>query len=367
MFEPDASEAIQRIANRAHLHDQLTSDLQGDIGELHQDGWLIACWPSSRGGQGWGSEPGGAVAAFTALRALGRANLSLARLFEGHMNACKLVTLYGSDAQVSASVASVQSGNLLGVWGADDAKVPLRLQHKGRNGSRTENLSGAKVFASGLGYVTQAIVTAEDNGGVQLLLIPTDDQRRADVSMWDMAGMRATRSGRFDFTGIELSHDAFIGAPNDYYREPFFEGGIWRYCAAHLGAAEALYSLTRDALIERKRASDPHQQRRIVEMAIALETTRLLLLRAACEVEEAGAPPEKIALSLLAREHTNDACRTVLALSEQALGMGAHISGTPVERIRRDLSLFLCQAAPDAKRARAAEILVAKCRLPEHL
>ncbi len=367
MLEPGASEAVQRITNRAHLHDQLTSDLQGDIEELQREGWLSACWPASMGGEGWGSEPRGTVAAFTALRALGTANLSLARLFEGHMNACKLVTLYGSDAQVSASVASVRNGNLLGVWGANDANAPLRLQHHGRNGSRILHLSGAKVFASGLGYVSQAIVTAQYNGAEQLLLIPANDENRADASTWDMSGMRATRSGRYDFTGVELADDALIGALDDYYREPFFEGGIWRYCAAHLGAAEALYSLTRDALIKRKRASDPHQQRRVVEMAIALETTRLLLMRAACEVEEAGASPEKIALSLLAREHTHESCRTVLALSEQALGMTAHIAGTPVERIRRDLSLFLCQAAPDAKRARAAEILVAERKLPENL
>ncbi|MBU0669909.1 MAG: hypothetical protein KKG32_07585 [Alphaproteobacteria bacterium] len=37
--------------------------------------------------------------------------------------------------------------------------------------------------------------------------------------------------------------------------------------------------------------------------------------------------------------------------------MAAHEEGTAIERIRRDLGLFLCQAQPDAKRQRAARAL----------
>jgi hypothetical protein len=43
---------------------------------------------------------------------------------------------------------------------------------------------------------------------------------------------------------------------------------------------------------------------------------------------------------------------------EAALGLSAYAQGTPVERTLRDLRVFLRQAAPDAKRARAAKALV---------
>ena len=49
----------------------------------------------------------------------------------------------------------------------------------------------------------------------------------------------------------------------------------------------------------------------------------------------------------------------VLALVERALGMAAFARGARVERLRRDLGLYLRQAAPDAKLARAAATLVA--------
>lgn len=347
-------EVVPAIARRAAEADHATGDLGPDIALLGARGWLCACLPKAEGGEGWGTEPAGVQAAFEALRLLGRANLSVARLFEGHMNAVKLVLLYGSDAMRRETGAVVRDGLLLGVWGADDPSRPLAFER--RDGEL--RLGGAKRFASGLGLVGRAVVTAAGNDEVQMVLVPTDEEERCDAGGWRMGGMRATRSGRYDFEGVEVAAAALLGDPGDYLREPFFEGGIWRYCAAHLGGAEALYDALRVALVERGRAEDPHQQRRIVACAIAIETARLWLLRAARETEANGAAPEKATLSLLAREITERSCRAVLETLERGLGMAAHEEGTAVERIRRDLSLFVCQAAPDAKRARAAAALV---------
>ena len=38
----------------------------------------------------------------------------------------------------------------------------------------------------------------------------------------------------------------------------------------------------------------------------------------------------------------------------------SRLRGSAVERMARDLRLFLCQAAPDAKRTRAAKALIAR-------
>ncbi len=347
---------LAAIARRAPEEDRRDGDLSRDIDDLRKSGWLTVCLPGDAGGQGWGTDPEGAEPALAALRALGRANLSVARLFEGHMNATKLVMAYGA-APLRAEVARrVRDGLLLGVWGADVPAAPLQMVAE----ADAIRLQGAKSYASGLGVVGAAILTApSENGATQLLLVETDEPERADSSSWNAAGMRATRSGRYDFEGVRIGPDRLIGRPGDYEREPLFEGGVWRYCAAHLGGAEAVYTLMRDALVARDRAGDPHQQRRLVVAACALETARLWLERCAREAEAQAAPPRKAILSLLAREVTEDACRTVLAQAQAALGVGAHLEGSAIERIARDLSLFLCQAGPDAKRARAADALVA--------
>ena len=309
----------------------------------------------NEGGQGWGSEPSGSLVALDALRHLGRANLSVARLFEGHMNAVKLIALYADDRQRAAAFGQVRRGALLGVWGADDPD-DLTMTYAGEK----IRLSGAKRFASGLGLINEAIVIASDgDGGTHMLLAPADARKRSDASGWRMAGMRATRSGRYDFSGLVLSADSRIGQKGDYLREPHFEGGIWRYCAAHLGGAEALYTSMLDQLTARGRADDFDQRRRIVACATALETSRLWLRRCAKEIEAPDAAPGKAALALLAREVTEDACRTAIEIVDRSLGMAAHEEGSTVERMKRDLALFLCQAAPDAKRERAGRALVA--------
>lgn len=341
------------IAGRAAEADRDDGDLSADIDLLREAGWLTACLPLSVEGRGWGTDADGTMAAFDALRSLGRANLSVARLFEGHMNAVKLLFLYGDARLQGEGASAVREGVLLGVWGADDAASPLSIETK----DGAVHLRGAKRFASGIGLVQCAVVSAPTPLGLQLLHVPVDEEGRGDASCWRMGGMRATRSGRYDFDGVEIVDHCRMGVPNDYLREPYFEGGIWRYCAAHLGAAEALYAAMRAGLGNRGRADDPQQQLRLFDAAIAVETARLWLQRAAMAVEASDARPETATLSLMAREVTERSCRQVMEAAQRALGTAAHVAGTPIERICRDLSLFLCQAAPDAKNARAAAAL----------
>ena len=353
----------RRVSERAAAADRHAGSLAEDVADLRDAGWLRACLPHDAQGAGWGCEPAGTMAAFEALRRLGRANLSLVRLFEGHMNAVKLVAIYADSDLAARTWEAVVHGALLGVWGADVPGRPVALVQDGV----TITLSGAKRFASGLGLVEQAVLTAQQGGDTQLLLAPVDVQERSDPSSWVMAGMRATRSGTYIFDGLRLPADNRLGGANDYFCEPHFEGGIWRYSAAHLGAAEALYHELRAALVAQSRAADPHQEVRIVRAAIACETARLWLTRAAGAVEAQDAAPSTATLSLLAREVTEESCRVVLGEAERALGMAAHVDGSNIERIRRDLALFLCQAVPNAKRSRAAQALVAAGVLPEKL
>ncbi|MCF3934552.1 acyl-CoA dehydrogenase [Acuticoccus sp. M5D2P5] len=333
-------------------------DLSEELALLRAHGILRAPLPMADGGDGLGTAPDGALACLALLRELGAANLSLARLVEGHINAVKLIALYGASEAREPAFEAVRAGALLGVWGADGAS-PARLR---ADGDRFV-LAGGKRYASGLGSVTLALVTAamEDQEGPQLVLVPADDPARADPAAWRQSGMRATLSGTYDLEGLPVAVEARIGEPGDFLREPAFEGGVWRYCAAHLGGAEALYGLLVQALRRRGRANDPHQERRISDAARACETARLWIESAARRVEAEGTCPDPegaAAYALMAREATEEACLTVIDRVERGLGMMAFEHGD-IERIRRDLSLFLRQAAPDAKRARIARFLVA--------
>lgn len=353
---------MRRLAERADGAEADPAGLAPEMEAIAQAGLLVACLPVDDGGQGLGLRPETASDAFGLLRRMGRANLSVARLFEGHMNAVKLLHLYAGSALRERVVPAIRQGGLLGVWGADGPR-PLRLA---RVGGRLR-LEGEKYFASGLGLVRFAVVTlrddSEEDGPVRLALVDVSDPARQDAGAWTASGMRATVSGRFDFTGLEIDAVHLIGQPGAYMREPHFEGGIWRYCAAHLGGAEALVGLWRGHLARCGRLDDPMQLVRYAR-AVSLCQAMTSLLREICQQVEASvhggdeAIDAAVAAALLARQFVEESCVEILQLAEKSVGAAAYVTGTSIERVRRDLSLFLRQAAPDAKLLKAGRLLI---------
>ncbi len=353
---PDADALFAPIAARAGEAER-TGDLGPDVARLAEAGLLAAPLPVAAGGRGLGTEGAGTAEACAILRALGRANLSLARLFEGHVNAVKLVALYGGAGTRERLFEAVREGALLGVWGADD-RTPVAMAPCA-DGWR---LTGAKRFASGLGLVREAVVVAArpDSEKPQLALVPVADAARAEPGAWTASGMRATVSGRYDFDGVAIDGAALLGEPGDYLREPHFEGGTWRYAAAQLGGAEALCAAMIARLTAAGRAEAPIQEARIGEAVRACETARLWVEAAAEKVERGGGAPEgAAAYALFAREITQESCLAVIRVAEDALGTAAYDSRDPIERMRRDLGLYVRQAAPDAKRSRAVRAMLA--------
>jgi hypothetical protein len=76
----------------------------------------------------------------------------------------------------------------------------------------------------------------------------------------------------------------------------------------------------------------------------------------AVEAVEGGEAKEierVVSRGLLVREAVEMLCTEILSLCERALGMAAHDERLPIDAMRRDLSLFLRQAGPDAKLDRA--------------
>lgn len=362
--------ALAAIAARAADADAGTAGLGPDIDRLAAAGVLRSPLPVDQGGRtlGLGQTATGTVEAVEVLRRIGRASLPVARLVEGHINAVKLVALYGDRAMIERVSAAVRDGCLMGVWAADDA-TPL-TGIAGADGRIT--LTGGKRFASGLGLVGLAVVSLRPLNGSgtgtpapRLAVVDVTDPARHDPGAWTAAGMRATISGRIDLGGVTLDADDLLGAPGAYGREPHFEGGIWRYCAAHIGGAEALISVWHDRLAAAGRLDDPLQltrfARAVAQCRASLATVRDTAI--AAEAASGAAAPvigDAVAGCLLARQTVEEMCVAVLALAETSLGMQAHDRGSDIERLRRDLSLFIRQAAPDAKLLAAGRILAAR-------
>ncbi|MBB3349129.1 acyl-CoA/acyl-ACP dehydrogenase, partial [Sphingomonas sp. BK069] len=199
------------------------------------------------------------------LYAVGRADLPLGRLLEGHVDASQIIHRYGDAAQRARAAAAVAGGAAFGVWNADLTGEPLRL-----DGGR---LTGGKSFASGAGLLSHALVSVDVEGGRQLLLLDLERTPPAiDRSFWRVAGMQRSETHSVRWDAAKVASDDLIGAPGDYIREPWFSGGALRFAAVQAGGIAALLDHSAAHLAAADRAGDPHQAGRLAALYGLAET-----------------------------------------------------------------------------------------------
>ena len=353
----DAVAAARQVAATAAMRAADQDRDQGfpaeDVADLARLGLLAAPVPSMAGGAGLGEEPGARRLA-AVLRLVGYGSLALGRLYEGHVNALQLVALYGGPEQRERLFADARDGHLFGVWNTEPPEGGLTLED-GAGGLR---LAGVKTFASGAGYVTRALVTSRGPGGsgTLMLVVPLKTGTRADLSAWRSHGMRASATGTLDFAGIAVAAEDILGGPDDYFRQPDFSGGAWRFAAVQLGGIEAVFDVWRGHLAATGRGGDPHQLARLGEGAIAVEGARLWVERAAQAAGRDRRPPERVvALVNLARLAVERAGLDVLQLAQRSVGLQGFLRPHALERLSRDLATYLRQPGPDRALTAAAE------------
>lgn len=304
--------------------------------------------PPASGGEAFRSSADENRAMFHCLRMVGRADLSLGRIFEGHVNAMKLFAWYSSGRQMRRLNKDLSSGCLFGVWATEP--VPGVALDKDPFGWR---LNGAKRFATGAGSLNYAIVTARPaEGPRRLIVVPADQPSRADISGWRVRGMRATVSGTYDVTGMRPSEDDLLGAPGVYDLEPRFTAGAWRFLAVQLGGVEALLAETRAAMAAPVR-EDPLQRAKFGE-AVAATRGAGLWVREAAERAATDHPDAKPFVQMT-RGVVERAALDVMELSARIVGTRSAADGTRIDKIIRDLSLYLRQAGQDHARDDAAK------------
>nr|WP_234826875.1 acyl-CoA dehydrogenase family protein [Rhodopseudomonas palustris] len=318
-------------------------------GEFRSCGLAMAAFPEPLGGVGL-SAPDRQNELCTVLRLLGGADLSIARLFEGHVNAIALVCRYGTPSQAERLAEDVAGGALSAVWGADDASG-LKVVGDGAH----TRLEGRKILASGAGFVTRPLVAAKSGDRQFMFLLRLATDHPVDLGGWTAQGMRSSATGTVELTGTSVGEAEAIGGADDFTRQPFFSGGAWRFCAAHLGAMERLVELYRDHLNSRGRGDDPYQLQRVAGCVAAVRTARFWVEEAARRFGDDEAGGEAIVgFANMTRMVTERCALDVIEAVQRGVGLAAFIRPSPLERIGRDLSTYLRQPAPDRAMSEAA-------------
>ncbi len=204
------------------------------------------------------------------LSELAEIDVTAGRLAEAHTDAVAILDeLRGPDPEPA---------QLWGVWAAESGDAVLRANGHGDD----VTLEGTKVWCSGAGRCTHALVTARvDAGGRALFAVDLGDPRvRPLPSTWRNAGMADSDTRSVQFTGAPATA---VGAPGEYLDRPGFWHGAIGVSACWLGGARAVAA----PLYERSagESADPHTLAHLGAVDAALTAAEATLLSAACQVD----------------------------------------------------------------------------------
>jgi alkylation response protein AidB-like acyl-CoA dehydrogenase len=276
------------------------------------------------------------------VRAVARADASVGRIFDGHLNGVERLAVQASPVLRDAELAAVRDQRLrVGVWGGDPRPGEGPRATVERGGS-TETLSGVKTFCSGAGGLDRAIVLARDPDARLPVAVWVDLTDPASVTVdedwYRSSGLRASVSHRVVFRRAPVL--ARFGPPGGLTQQPWFARDALRTAASWAGMADRALDAALEELATRP-APGPLEQLAAGRMLTAQQTIATWLDRAARAMDAAGA--ELPAVALHARVAIAQASRELLDEAARACGSHPFATGGDLDRARRDLELFLLQ------------------------
>ncbi|MFD8077294.1 acyl-CoA dehydrogenase family protein [Streptomyces sp. NPDC059718] len=349
--------AEDRFAPRADEYDRTTTFPTEDFDDLFSDGLLGAAVPRGYGGLGYGPAQRNTLPLWEMTTTLAKADLSLARCWEGHANSLVLIdALATSEQKRRWFTGVVEHGENWAAWsGEPQTPKPGESARFGTTLTPVQGgwtLRGSKAFATGATGAQWAILlvdpagpggarqTWEVHGRLLLLACDLSDPTvTVDRSWWDPVGMRATASHVVRFHDTFIPREHLIGGPGGYFDGQWQTAFVPQYAASFLGGALAAYEYGLAYVKRQGKSGDPYVQQRVGSMAVNIETARLWLRQVAGLWDEGNLDEARIAgsrawhvIGHLAEETVHHVIR--------ACGARSLIRPSPVERILRDLTLY---------------------------
>jgi alkylation response protein AidB-like acyl-CoA dehydrogenase len=274
--------------------------------------------------------PGGGdtIGRFDVLAEVAAADLAIARLVEGHLDA----------VAICAEADRRPPSRTAGVWAADPPAG--RLEATAVPGGW--RLHGTKHWCSGARHLDAALVTAHADDGYRLFAVPL---RRSGVTplpgTWQAVGMRDSDTLYVRFDDVPVDRDAAVGPPGWYLdRRGFWIGGIGVAACWYGGAVGAVGAL-RAAVAARR---DDHHGLAHLGAADALCTALRSTLRGAAHAIDDGIAGTALrTLAWRTRAAVERLASQVLDHAERGIGAGGLTADAAMARRAADLPVYLRQ------------------------
>jgi acyl-CoA dehydrogenase len=355
---------------RTNLTDEEPADVDAAcralVRQLGDAGWLRHCIPDEAGRLDVRSL---ALIRETLARHSGLADFAFAMQGLGSGT----ISLFGSDEQKATTLPAVARGEKIAAFaltepdsGSDVANIATRAEE--RDGGWV--VKGEKAFISNGGIADFYVVfarTGEAPGakGLSAFLVERGTEGLDDGDRTEVIAPHPLAT--LTFRDMRLPGSALIGERGRGFQQAMATLDVFRTTvgAAALGFAKrALDEATERARTRRlgagTLADNPVTQSKLAEMVLDIETSALLVYRAAWLRDVMGRRNSREAA--LAKLHATDSAQSVIDKAVQMFGGLGVTKGVPVERLYREIrALRIYEGASEVQK-----LIIARHHLAEH-
>jgi alkylation response protein AidB-like acyl-CoA dehydrogenase len=259
-------------------------------------------------------------------RVCGSIGLSMAAhnsLCTGH------ILQFGSEEQKKKYLPKLASAEWIGAWGLTEANTgsdAMRMQCVANEDGDYWVINGTKNF------ITHGI-----SGDVAVVLVRTGGKKENKL------GMRSSETSEMIFDNCRVHKSQILGEVGQGFIQAMkiLDGGRISIGALGLGISQGAYDTAREYSKEREQFGQSISRFqaiafKLVDMAVAIEASDLLLLKA-CALKNAGKPCTLA--SAMAKYETSEIAVKVSTDAVQVLGGYGYLKDFPAEKFYRDSKL----------------------------
>jgi len=314
------------------------------LGEL---GYMGSIFPEDLGGAGLGY-----VEYSIIIEELARVDGSVAIILAAHTSLCgNHIFKAGTGEQKRHYIPKLASGEWLGCWsltepeaGSDAAGTRSTAVRDGSDWI----VNGSKTFTTNAHYADVCVgmaVTARgaQQHGISAFIFDKDTPGYRTGKKENKLGLRASATGEVIFTNCRLPENKLLGKEGDGFIDSLkiLDGGRISISALSIGMAQGAYDAALKYAKIRKQFGRPISefqaiQNKLVDMATAIDASRLLTYRAATMLD-AGKRVTKE--SAMAKLFSSEAAVRIADEAVQIHGGYGFIKDYPVEKFYRDVKL----------------------------
>lgn len=291
---------------------------------------------------------------------LAAADPTIASFISIHNMCAWMIDSYGTVEQRKTWVPRLASMEAIASYcltepgaGSDASALRTRAVRDGSSAGSDWLLDGVKQFISGAGVSDVYLVMARTGSpesqpgprGISAFVVEKDTPGLSFGINEAKMGWNAQPTAQVIFDKVRVPADALLGGPEGEgagfgVAMNGLNGGRINIAACSLGGARTAYDKAAEYVRDREAfggplLDEPTVRFTLADMTTALETSRILLWRAASALD-AGSP-DKVELCAMAKRYVTDACFEVADQALQLHGGYGYLKEYGLEKIVRDL------------------------------